>query len=71
MFCPGTIFLGEDFLISYQECEENVSTFPSSFRLVSQNVSGIPATLWLTMWMGCEEFVSLNEDAYCPFEKFQ
>ena len=63
MFCPGTIFLEEEFLISYQECEENVSNFPSSFRLFPHNVSGIPATLWLTMWTECEEFVSLNEGA--------
>ena len=48
---------------SYLECEENVRTFPSSFRLVPHNVSGISATLWLTMWTECEEFVSLNEDA--------
>ena len=27
-------------------------------------MSEIPATLWLTMWTECEEFVSLNEDAY-------
>ena len=47
------------------ECEEIERTFPSSFRLVPHNVSGIPATLWLTMWPECEEFVSLNEDAYC------
>ena len=65
MFCPGTIYLEEEFLISYQECEENVSTYPSSFRLVTHNVSGIPATLWLTMWTECEKFVSLNEDPYC------
>ena len=64
MSCPGTIFLEEEFLISYQECEENVSTFSSSFRLVPHNVSGILATLWLTMWMECEEFVSLIEDPY-------
>ena len=44
------------------ECEEIERTFPSSFRLVPHNVSGIPATLWLTMWTECEEFVSLNED---------
>ena len=62
MFSPGTIFSGEGFLISYQECEENGNTFPSSFRLVPHNVSGIPATLWLTMWTECEEFVSLNEN---------
>ena len=43
------------------ECEEIERTFPSSFRLVPHNVSGIPATLWLTMWTECEEFVSLNE----------
>ena len=47
------------------ECEEIERTFPSSFRLVPHNVSGIPATLWLTMWTECEEFVSLNEDPYC------
>ena len=47
------------------ECEEIERTFPSSFRLVPHNVSGIPATLWLTMWTECEEFVSLNEDQYC------
>ena len=64
MFSRGTIFLEEGFLISYQECEENVRSFPSSFRLVPHNVSGIPATLWLTMWTECEEFVSLNEEAY-------
>ena len=61
----------EEFLISYQECEENVSTFPSSFRLVPHNVSGIPATLWLTMWPECEEFVSLNEDTYYLSMSFQ
>ena len=66
MFSHGTIYLEEGFLFSYQECEENVSTFPNSFRLVPHNVSGIPATLWLTMWPECGEFVSLNEDAYCP-----
>ena len=49
---------------SYLECEENVRTFPSSFRLVPHNVSGILPTLWLTMWLECEENVSLNEDAY-------
>ena len=49
---------------SYLECEENVRTFPSSFRLVPHNVSGIPATLWLTIWTECEDFVSLNEDPY-------
>ena len=64
MFSHGTIFVEEGFLISYQECEENVSTFLSSFRLVPHNMSGIPATLWLTMWMEFEEFVSLNEDPY-------
>ena len=53
------------------ECEEVVRTFPSSFRLVPHNVSGIPATLWLTMWPECEEFVSLNEDAYCYSLKFE
>ena len=47
------------------ECEEIERTFPSSFRLVPHNVSGIPATLWLTMWTECEEFVSLNLDALC------
>ena len=41
-----------------------MSTFLSSFRLVPHNVSGILATFWLTMWLECEEFVSLNEDAY-------
>ena len=46
------------------ECKEIVRTFLSSFRLVLHNVSGIPATLWLTMRTECEEFVSLNEDAY-------
>ena len=46
------------------ECEEIERTFPSSFRLVFHNVSGILATLWLTMRMECEEFVSLNEDPY-------
>ena len=56
--------MGEKFLISYQECKENVSTFPSSFKLVPHNVSGIPATLWPTMWEECEENASLNEDAY-------
>ena len=64
MFCRGTIFLEAEFLISYQECRGNVGTFPSSFRLVPHNVSGIPATLWLTMWPECEEFVRLKEDAY-------
>ena len=70
MFCCGTIFLEEGFLIFYQECEESVRTFPSSFRLVPHNVSGISATLWLTMWTECEEFVSLNEDPYycCIFD---
>jgi len=67
MFSRVTIFLEEGFLISNQECEENVRSFQSSFRLVPHNVSGIPATLWLTMWltmwMECEEFVSLNEGA--------
>ena len=38
------------------ECEEIERTFPSSFRLVPHNVSGILATLWLTMWTECEEF---------------
>ena len=42
----------------------SVRRFPSSFRLDPHNVSGIPATLWLTMWTECEEYVSLNEDAY-------
>ena len=72
MFCNGTIFVEEEFLISYQECE-NMSTFPSSFRLVPHNVSRIPATLWLTMWTECEEFVSLNEDPYCltQWDEFQ
>ena len=65
MVSRGTIFLEEGFLISYQECAENMRSFPSSFRLVPHNVSGIPVTLWLTMWTVCEEFVSLNEDAYC------
>ena len=51
------------------ECEEIERTFPSSFRLVPHNVSGIPATLWLTMWTECEEFVSLNEDPYCERQK--
>ena len=50
---------------SYLECEENVRTFSSSFRLVLHNVSGIPPTLWPTMGQECEENVSLNEDAYC------
>ena len=64
MFSRGIIFFWEEgFLISYQECEENVRNFLSSFWLVPHNVSGIPATLWLTMWMECEESVSLNEDA--------
>ena len=49
---------------SYLECEENVRTFPSSFRLVPHNVNGIPPTLWPTMRPDCEENVSLNEDAY-------
>ena len=53
---------------SYLECEENVRTFPSSFRLVPHNVSGIPPTLWPTMWQECEENVSLNEDPYCQGE---
>ena len=44
------------------ECEEIETTFLSSFRLVPHNVSGIPVTLWLTMWTECEEFESLNED---------
>ena len=47
------------------ECEKIERTFPSSFRLIPHNVSGIPATSWLTMWTECEEFVSLNEDPYC------
>ena len=63
MFSCGTIFLEEVFLISYQECEENVRSFPSSFRLLPHNVSGNLATLWLTMWTECEDFVSLNKDA--------
>ena len=63
MFSTGTIFLEEEFLISYQECEEIVRSFPSSFRLVPHNVNGIPPTLWLTMWPECGENVSLNEDA--------
>ena len=57
-------FSDEGFLISQQERGENVRSFPSSFRLVPHNVSGIPATLWVTMWPECEEFVSLNENAY-------
>ena len=52
------------------ECEEIEKTFPCSFRLVPHNVSGILATLWLTMWTECEEFVSLNEDAYCLQEQY-
>ena len=44
------------------ECEEIEITFPSSFRLV-------PATLWVTMWTECEEFVSLYEDPYSVFLK--
>ena len=64
MFSSGAIFLVEGFLIFSQECEENVRSFPSSFKLVPHNVSGILSTLWLTMWTECEEFVSLNEDAY-------
>ena len=28
-------------------------------------MSGIPPTLWPTMWQDCEENVSLNEDAFC------
>ena len=71
MFSSGTIFLEEESLISHQKCEENVSTFQSSFRLVPHNVSGIPATLWLTIWPECEEFVSLNEDAYCLIKPLQ
>ena len=63
MLSRETIFLEEGFLFSYQECEENVRSIPSSFRLVPHNLSGIPATLWITMWTECEEFVSLNEDA--------
>ena len=43
------------------ECEQIERT---SFRIVPHNVSGILATLWLTMWTECEEFVSLNEDPY-------
>ena len=41
----------------HQKCEENVSRFLSSFRLVPHNVSKIPPTLWLTMWPECEENV--------------
>ena len=63
MFSCGTIFLEEGFLISHQECKENVRSFPSSFRLVPHNVSGIRPTLWPTMWQECEENVRLNEDA--------
>ena len=63
MFSHGTIFFEEGFLISYHESEENVRSFPSSFRIVPHNMSRIPATLWLTIWTECEEFVSLNEDA--------
>ena len=63
MFFNGTIFLEEEFLLSFMECEENVRTFPSSFRLVPHNVSGISPTLWPTMWPECEENVSLNENA--------
>ena len=48
---------------SYQECEEIVKSFPSSFRLVRHNVNRIPPTLWLPMCPECEENVSLNEDA--------
>ena len=40
---------------SYMECEEILRTFQSSFRLVPHNVSGIPPTLWPTMWQECEE----------------
>ena len=47
------------------ECEEIERTFPSSFKLVPHNVSGIPATLWLTMWTEREEVASLNEDPLC------
>ena len=54
MFFTGTIFFEEEFLISYQECEEIVRSFPSSFRLVPHNL--------FTMWPECEDFVSLNED---------
>jgi len=50
---------------SYQECEENVRSFPSALRLVPHNVSGIPPTLWSTMWGECEENVSLNEEPKC------
>ena len=32
-------------------------SFPSSFRLVPHNVSGILPTLWLTMWPECKEIV--------------
>ena len=52
---------------SYLECEENVRTFPSSFRLVPHNVSGILPTLWLPMWQECEKNVSLNEDAFYSY----
>ena len=52
---------------SYQKCEEIVTNFLSSFRLVPYNVNGIPPTLWLTMWPECEQKVSLNEDGYCVF----
>ena len=64
MFSHGTIFLEEGFLITYQECEENVRSFSSSFRLVPHNVSGISPSLWPTMWQECEENMSLNEDDY-------
>ena len=45
----------EEFLLSFMECKENVKTFPSSFRLVPHNVSGIQLTMWGT---------NLNEDSY-------
>ena len=63
----GTIFFEEEFLLSYLECEENVRTFLSSFGLVPHNMSGIPPTLWLTMWQECEEKMSPNEDALCLY----
>ena len=46
---------------SYLKCEENVRTFPNSFRLVPHNLSGIPPILWPTMWQECEEKVSVND----------
>ena len=67
MFFTGTIFLEDEFLISYLECEKIVGSFLSSFRLVPHNVSGIPPTLWLTMWQEYEEIVSLNDDAHYHF----